>query len=1721
MQLAQESMLCLLCCVVSLARGAFGETSLESPKFCFSNIKDELCTEEDCTRTSEQPCYHGTCSDTGACVCLPCWRGPLCNEAGNEHAPVFTQHSYEEYISPDEPKEYPFMYLRATDKDETTCAASKTNCPCSEVRYSLDDEDRSGKSPTFAIDSKTGGVSVAAQATLTPNSKHRLKVYARNAADDGVYGTAPVVIVVSDVLLRGSEQTVKLRRLQSMPEISVLDSNHTLDISFVPATEFAGVGALTVGSRVDCVLTIDIPESMMVQGVSVEIFTDDENNTLSVLCPPTVNQGAELEITDSIQPKTSGVQQKENPFWLDTAIYSFGNVTNLNTSTSANASKIIITFSITLKEDMALANDERYWVSAGVEYNGGEKLWIGQIGFLIDQVPQYAADTNLTISGVAVFHKREVEVFSVDLNVYRSVANLTVRATAHTNIKEHLLICELQLCNTGTGFCLDVNKDLATFQVDVVTQNAYESVFGFGHIINGGEANSTADSRIAMDVVAYLRDNSGLAAESSSTLEASANDGVQDLTDTVSFTVKAGRSYITPTKVVNVNVSIVGGDTELIPGECAKVRVSIIIPYSTSVSPVSVKLAVNAKFQIAAVRVNHIGNDISCLIQRRDDIEKAVVYEAGPAATIDLKGVANTGGEGTTDDVNNVIGVDFVVKSTVTDLGAHGNSHTINVKFNHAGKLEQTYNSLSVTTTTNPASITYPTVPAGDPNPFSSTFDLKDASDPPEIAPGEFIVLAIRLVIQPDAQYRFGVTGLVNTTGVTTLDMRVISVGSNIAGGLLVDPVATYTSWEGGSDRDYAELDLGMVYNFARPGSPTTDDDALVIQLIVRVSEDVPDSTVPVAASVLVGATRLWVSEGNITVATSVAKAPILTTNNTLSPAPTYSTEVTAGSETKVLHTLVIPANISSKYVVNYTTSVAWLQVTSINVTSVGLNLLCTQEGLLSPIFGNSDSETYAVVDLGYVCNPPIGNATEENSKLVLELTVSTMNSSEVEIGLTAALSANVEVSNALGNSERETQAMFFQVELPKSTFKLCCPESAHFMHPGEIERCNITMTILDDSLTVLLELDTPFNDTASMTLSNVEVGTGGYNLVFEAPDVVLTSTGNTSQNNVAKLDFGRITNTGAHTAEAGNLEDGDNDIVVYIDVQMADGEQNVNASYHALGSGVSVSSGAVVWVAYYKLAVLRDGTEKPALNVSFNHNGTAQTYSLGDKVWYKMEVSHAIDSNAEAVNVKGHVFLPPYIQFDSMALNLELSDKLQGVSHWNDNTGFYFTVPRMFFSDRLALTLETSIKTNYRYKLTKNWKGTTPIEVIYFMTNYDTNFYTDGQYFSEPMGYTTFDFTVPYPDIPGQTLSPSCGNPQALGMQDGTIQDCQITASFSPEPNAAAQHARLNGASAWKTLARAGPFLYDRWIKIDLGKKAYLTGVQTQGGSSAAANGDIGEFEILYSLDDTLYKAATPSDNKAFDHQRDSPANHDTVVTHTLMVPVEARYVILNLTAYDYRSQSQWYNALRLELMGCVSGQAAADTCPTPATNQVGDMYERGFLVDTNSDTLFVCDTVTHGKSGVRKEIQASVYAFLWKKPDMQCFMMIYAEKQWTGLDPRLRNIIGFLPSTGRLYGILGNSPDSYAASNKPYSNWYLIERSTYDTAAASDDFVTSIAVPFASETGFSYSESDNYATSKYAISEWKATMNGIYKGAEKVLDWNECCQPTCAASGGPDDCS
>ena len=79
-------------------------------------------------------------------------------------------------------------------------------------------------------------------------------------------------------------------------------------------------------------------------------------------------------------------------------------------------------------------------------------------------------------------------------------------------------------------------------------------------------------------------------------------------------------------------------------------------------------------------------------------------------ATIDLGGLANTGGASSGNGIDNVIGIDFVVK-LVSETATHNTQHQFDASVTYGDVGTPLTASISLTVVTEPASITYPTVP--------------------------------------------------------------------------------------------------------------------------------------------------------------------------------------------------------------------------------------------------------------------------------------------------------------------------------------------------------------------------------------------------------------------------------------------------------------------------------------------------------------------------------------------------------------------------------------------------------------------------------------------------------------------------------------------------------------------------------------------------------------------------------------------------------------------------------------------------------------------------------------------------------------------------------------------------------------------------------------------------------------------------------------------------
>ncbi|XP_038060539.1 lactadherin-like [Patiria miniata] len=151
-------------------------------------------------------------------------------------------------------------------------------------------------------------------------------------------------------------------------------------------------------------------------------------------------------------------------------------------------------------------------------------------------------------------------------------------------------------------------------------------------------------------------------------------------------------------------------------------------------------------------------------------------------------------------------------------------------------------------------------------------------------------------------------------------------------------------------------------------------------------------------------------------------------------------------------------------------------------------------------------------------------------------------------------------------------------------------------------------------------------------------------------------------------------------------------------------------------------------------------------------------------------------------------------------------------------------------------------------------------------------------------------------------TPAAECSSPQPLGMEDGTIKDDRITASFSYNGSPATD-GRLNNNSKWEAVSPI-----NSWIEVDLVEPTVVTGVTTQGSGSRWY---VMRYKVAYQQQPSSQREYVTDGNgdiKVFIGNTDA----DNPVNNLFDESVEATVVRIEPT--------EWYIgvALRLELLGC-----------------------------------------------------------------------------------------------------------------------------------------------------------------------------------------------------------
>jgi len=164
-----------------------------------------------------------------------------------------------------------------------------------------------------------------------------------------------------------------------------------------------------------------------------------------------------------------------------------------------------------------------------------------------------------------------------------------------------------------------------------------------------------------------------------------------------------------------------------------------------------------------------------------------------------------------------------------------------------------------------------------------------------------------------------------------------------------------------------------------------------------------------------------------------------------------------------------------------------------------------------------------------------------------------------------------------------------------------------------------------------------------------------------------------------------------------------------------------------------------------------------------------------------------------------------------------------------------------------------------------------------------------------------------------------------ALGMESGVITDGQISASSQWDANHAAVQGRLHfkagGGKQGAWSARTNDV--NQWLQINLNGYVTLTHVASQGRN--AHDQWVTKYKLQYSTDGTNFQYYQ---EQGKDKEFPGNTDRDTVVSHQLNPPVEARFV-------RFRPVT-WKNhiSMRVELYGCAS--VSPDHCAnSPCQNE------------------------------------------------------------------------------------------------------------------------------------------------------------------------------------------
>uniref|UniRef100_A0A0L8HLM0 Cadherin domain-containing protein n=1 Tax=Octopus bimaculoides TaxID=37653 RepID=A0A0L8HLM0_OCTBM len=432
------------------------------------------------------PCNHGDCSSDGSCLCQPCWRGAFCDIFVNTYEPTFDQ--FEQDIVTDIDGKW-IQQVQATDQDfETTCS-SQLPCDCANISYSILNGNLES---TFMIDPDTGIISLVNGARRSKDTRYHLEIAARNPNKEyGDVSRETSSVTALHILLPGKKENN-----ENQPEHHLSRRKRFAPANPIPANttfELKQVGPATTHVEKGMALAFELYLHFAVgtTDLLVEIFTPVNQTEVFTLCNPAIDHvGSNIEF----DKKPPTIDKSESTGVNNRAVFELGNVTNTGTATSNYNDSLIKIVFIVIMIDSATdlsVNGKSFWLSAGVEYNNKDDIWIGQKSFVARQVTNFnATPASFTLTGPSEVSVDASALFKLKLNLPILANEIKIDVFPPLNVSSVMTVCNIRVTGYGRNFeCLNTSSIASS-----LTESEIDSGYSRGHLDMGYITNSMVRS---------------------------------------------------------------------------------------------------------------------------------------------------------------------------------------------------------------------------------------------------------------------------------------------------------------------------------------------------------------------------------------------------------------------------------------------------------------------------------------------------------------------------------------------------------------------------------------------------------------------------------------------------------------------------------------------------------------------------------------------------------------------------------------------------------------------------------------------------------------------------------------------------------------------------------------------------------------------------------------------------------------------------------------------------------------------------------------------------------------------------------------------------------------------------------------------------------------------------------------------------------------------------